>query len=408
MKILNKKIGQFKIIILIIIIFIIIPIKQNKYGFENKLIRYIKFNKKDIKINDCQAKLISIINYINFLKESKYQVSYEQIEKPKVAFITTIFNQENYLLNFVFSIQNQKLKEFEFIIVDDFSTDNSTQIIQKIKEKDKRIKLIKNNKNMGTLYSRYVGELKANAEYIIFVDCDDFVLQDGIFNSYKYIKKNDIDIIQFHTVWHYENQTYINNDGYNYENIIYQPYLSYIHYYNIENKKGEEYIYALWNKLIKREIVKKSFVWIGEIYLKEKIKTHNDLIILFAFLRNANSYKYIDEIGYYYNYRATKDSASNCWKNYMSSNEIVHGLFTNIKFLYEKTGNTYLDKYFCIFKVQHYYQQYNQLFKYINDKELAHITEIFKILIDSNFISKEDKSYILTIKSLILKEKNIK
>ena len=357
MKILNKKIGSFKLFILIIITFIIIPIKHNKYGLENKLIRYIQFNKKDIKINDYEAKLVSIIKYVNFLKESKYQVSYEQIGKPKVSFITTLFNQENYLLNFIFSIQNQKLKEFELIIVDDFSADNSTKIIQKIEEKDKRIKLIKNNKNMGTLYSRYVGELKANAEYIIFVDCDDLVLQDGIFNSYKFIKKNNIDIIQFHTVWHYENQTYINNNGYNYENIIYQPYLSYIHYYNIENKKGEEYIYALWNKLIKREIAKKSFEWIGEIYLKEKIITHNDLIILFAFLRNANSYKYIDEVGYYYLYRANKNSASNCWKNYMRSNEIVHGLFTNIKFLYEKTGNTYLDKYFCIFKVQHYYQQ---------------------------------------------------
>ena len=133
--------------------------------------------------------MVSIIKYVNFLKESKYQVSYEQIEKPKVSFITTLFNQENYLLNFIFSIQNQKLKEFELIIVDDFSADNSTKIIHKIEEKDKRIKLIKNNKNMGTLYSRYVGELKANAEYIIFVDCDDLVLQDGIFNSYKFIKK---------------------------------------------------------------------------------------------------------------------------------------------------------------------------------------------------------------------------
>lgn len=73
--------------------------------------------------------------------------------------------------------------------------------------------------------------------------------------------------------------------------------------------------------------------------------------------KNANSYKYIDEVGYYYLYRANKNSASNCWKNYMRSNVIVHSLFTNIKFLYEKTGNTYLDKYFFIFKVQHYYQQ---------------------------------------------------
>ena len=114
------------------------------------------------------------------------------------------------------NFSNNKNDNWELIIVDDFSADNSTKIIQKIEEKDKRIKLIKNNKNMGTLYSRYVGELKANAEYIIFVDYDDLVLQDGIFNSYKFIKKNNIDIIQFHTVWHYENQTYINNNGYNY------------------------------------------------------------------------------------------------------------------------------------------------------------------------------------------------
>ena len=349
--------------------------------------------------------MLSIIKYVNFLKESKYDVSYEQIENPKVSFITTIFNQENYLLNFIFSVQNQKLKEFEFIIVDDFSSDNSTKIIQKIKEKDKRIKLIKNNKNRGALYSRYIGELKANAEYIIFVDCDDFVLEDGIFNSYNYIKKNKIDIIQFHTVWHYQNEIYISNFAYNYEITIYQPYLSYIYYYNIENRKGEEYNYALWNKLIKNEIVKISFEWIGEIYLKEKIMTHNDLIVLFSLLKNANSFKYIDEIGYYYFFRASNNSASNCWKNYMNSNEIVHGLLTNIKFLYEKTGNTYLDKYFCILKIQHYYQQYNQLFKYLNDKELSHITEIFNILIDSKFISKEDKSYFLTIKSLILQKK---
>ena len=52
--------------------------------------------------------------------------------------------------------------------------------------------------------------------------------------------------------------------------------------------------------------------------------------------------------------------------------------------------------------------EYNQLFKYLNDKELARITEILKTLIDSNFISIEDKSYILTVKSLILKEKKIK
>ena len=263
--------------------------------------------------------------------------------------------------------------------------------------------MIKNKKNKGTLYSRYIGELNANSKYIIFIDCDDFVLENGIVNSYKYIEKTNLDIVQFHTIWQDKNRISISNFSYNYEKTLYQPYLSYIYYYNIKTKKGDEYNFALWNKLIKRKIVNKAFKWIGEKYLKEKIIIHNDLIILFSMLKNANSYKYIDELGYYY-YKSNKNSASSSWKNNKISNELVHGLFTNIKFLYEKAGNTYLDKYFCIFKVQNYYNKYNKLFKYLNKNELTYITKIFNKLINSDFISKEDKSKILVIKILIFKK----
>jgi glycosyltransferase involved in cell wall biosynthesis len=299
--------------------------------------------------------LISAIKYVNFLKQSKHKISFNQVKNPKVSFVTTIFNQENYLSNFIFSIQNQKLKEFELIVIDDFSVDNGTKNIQKIKEKDKRIKLIRNKKNMGTLYSRYIGELSANSEYIIFVDCDDFVLKDGIFNSYNYIKKTNIDIIQFHIVRQEKNKIFISNFSYNYKKTIYQPYLSYVHYYDIKNKKGAEYNYALWNKLIKKKVVNNAFKWIGNTYLREKIIMHNDLIILFSLLNNANSYKYIDEIGYYHYKGTNKNCATNSWKNYTKANEVIHGLFINIKFLNEKTGNNYLSKYFCVFKIQDYF-----------------------------------------------------
>ena len=81
--------------------------------------------------------MFNIIKYINSLKESNHEISYKAIKKPKVSFISTVFNQENYLSNFIFSIQSQKLKEYKLIFVDDFSDDNSTKIIKKIKEKDK-------------------------------------------------------------------------------------------------------------------------------------------------------------------------------------------------------------------------------------------------------------------------------
>ena len=371
--------------------------------FEKKLIRYIKFYKKEIKINDYEEKLFSALKYVNYLKESKLEISYKQVKNPKVSFITTIFNQENYLSSFIFSVQNQKLKEYELILVDDFSSDNGTKIINKIKEKDKRIKLIKNKKNMGAFYSRYIGQLNSKSQYIIFFDCDDFVMEKGIFKSYNYIKKSNIDIIQFHTVRQDRNRIFISNVSYSYKNIIYQPYLSYVHYYNIKNKKGAEYIYALWDKLIKKDIANKAFKWIGKQYLKEKIVMHNDFIILFSFLRNANSYKYIDEIGYYY-CNTNKNSASNSWKKYAQSNEMVHSLFTNIKFLYERTGNNYLDKYICIYKIQKYYSLSKKLYKYLNDKEITFIIEVLNKLIDSDYILIEDKSIIIMIKTLIIKK----
>ena len=372
-------ISFIKFLIIIINISFLISIKYNKYDFEKKLIRYIKYNSKQIKINNYEERLFSAIKYVNFLKESRQEIYHEQVKNPKVSFITTIFNQENYLPNFIFSVQNQKLKEYELLCIDDSSEDNSTKIIKKIKEKDKRIKLARNKNIMGTLYSRYIGELHANGEFIIFIDCDDLVMENGIFNSYKYLKRNNIDIIQFHIIKQDKNQIFINNFSNIYKKTIYQPYLSYVFYYNIQNKKGAEYNYCLWNKLIKREIVNKAFKWMGKKFLKEKILMHNDCIILFSLLRKANSYKYLDEIGYYY-YKSNKNSTSSFIKDYKKSNEILHGFFTNLKFLYEKTDNTYLDKYFCIYKVQTAYNLSNKLFKYLNSKEVAFITNILNKL----------------------------
>lgn len=129
-----------KLFILIIPILFIICIRYKKYDFEKKLIRYIKINQRQLKINNYEEKLFSIIKYVDFLKNSKHIISFEKVKSPKVSFITTIFNQENYLSNFIFSVQNQKLKDFEFIFIDDCSTDNGITIIRKIEKKEKRKK----------------------------------------------------------------------------------------------------------------------------------------------------------------------------------------------------------------------------------------------------------------------------
>ena len=112
-----------------------------------------------------------------------------EIIEPKISFIIPILNKEKYLESLILSIQHQLIEEFEIIFIDDCSNDESVKIINKFLEIDKRIKLIKNKLNKGTLYSRCYGALQSNGEYINFVDPDDFVLKNGLYNSYNYIKK---------------------------------------------------------------------------------------------------------------------------------------------------------------------------------------------------------------------------
>ena len=303
---------------------------------------------------------------------------------------------------FIYSVQKQDLKEFELIFVDDFSSDLSSKIIQNRIKKDKRIKLIKNKRNMGTLYSRFIGQSNSKSNYILFIDSDDIILKTGILKSYNHIINYNLDIVQFHAVWQTKNNISIHTIPYKYQKIIYNPILSYLFYYNIN--KGDELNYALWDKLIKKTIVLKAFKFIGDNYLKKNIIIHNDLIVLFSLLQMAFSYQYIDEIGYYY-FKTIKNSVTNSWNTPGKINQIIHSLFTNINFLYEKTNNSILGKYFCVFKVEHYFKIYNSIFKYINNEEYYYIKKILNKLLNSNYISLKNKFKISKIELLKISSK---
>jgi glycosyltransferase involved in cell wall biosynthesis len=267
--------------------------------FEKKIKRYIKFKRKKQIIKYYYEKdLPKIINYVQLLRNCSFQ-NKNYVYNPKISFIASVYNKEKYLHSFISSIQNQNLKEYELILVDDSSNDKSVNIIKKYMQKDKRIKLIKNTKNRGSLYTRYKGVQHSKGEFIIFVDSDDVVLKEGILRAYNYIKKNNLDIVQFNSVFQKsDTNIYISRRYYKYDSIIYQPILSYIFYYNKNKDNGAESNTALWDKLIKREVVLNTFYYIGNKFIKEKIIIENDVIILFSLFKNAKSFKYIDELGY--------------------------------------------------------------------------------------------------------------
>jgi glycosyltransferase involved in cell wall biosynthesis len=109
-----------------------------------------------------------------------------------------IYNAEKYLHYSLRSIQNQKMKELEIILIDDCSTDDSVKIIEEYMKEDPRIRLLKNEKNRRILYSKSIAALNANGKYITQIDQDDMLIRDDAFDLlYNECEKNDLDLINF-------------------------------------------------------------------------------------------------------------------------------------------------------------------------------------------------------------------
>ena len=191
--------------------------------------------------------------------------------------------------------------------------DNSFQFILDQQKIDKRIKVLKNKKNKGALYSRYIGQKVALSKYSVFVDCDDIILKDGKFQSYSHIIKHNLDVVQFLTVIQTQNLIAIKTSTFNYNRIIYKPILPYIFYYDF-SVKGAKLNVVLWDKLVKTKIINKAFEFIGYSYLKKNIIIHNDQILSFSIFQMANSYHHIDTVGYFY-IENIENSTHNSWRN---------------------------------------------------------------------------------------------
>jgi glycosyltransferase EpsE len=114
----------------------------------------------------------------------------------RVSVIMAVYNPRQYLKAAVDSILKQKFKDFEFIIIDDCSTDGSGKILDRYAKKDKRIKLIRNKENLGLTKNLNKGIKLARGEYIARMDADDISLPNRFAVQVKYLDDHPkIDLI---------------------------------------------------------------------------------------------------------------------------------------------------------------------------------------------------------------------
>ena len=136
----------------------------------------------------------------------QYKKKFISNKKPKVSSIIPAYNCQKTIRSALLSIQKQNLTKLEIILINDFSNDNTSQIIQNKQKKDNRIIIINNHKRKGTLYSRSIGALIAKGKFIFCLDNDDMFFDRDIFDYfYKIGKKEFLDIIGFQTInlWNY-------------------------------------------------------------------------------------------------------------------------------------------------------------------------------------------------------------
>jgi glycosyltransferase involved in cell wall biosynthesis len=93
--------------------------------------------------------------------------------KPLVSIITPTYNSQNYIKDCINSVINQSFDNWEYIIIDDNSTDSTVSVIQNFCKKNNKISYFSLNKNMGAAFARNEGIKRADGKYIAFLDSDD-------------------------------------------------------------------------------------------------------------------------------------------------------------------------------------------------------------------------------------------
>lgn len=101
-----------------------------------------------------------------------------------------VYNAEKFLSQAIESVLSQTYRIFEFIIVDDFSTDNSYQILEKYREKNPRIKLFRNNKHQGVGFTLNYAIKQSKGQFIARMDADDMMISERLKKQIDYLVKN--------------------------------------------------------------------------------------------------------------------------------------------------------------------------------------------------------------------------
>ena len=248
------------------------------------------------------------------------------MKKPKFSIIVPVYNTEKYVKRCLDSIKSQTFKDYEVIIVNDGSTDNSSDIISKYSYK------VINQENQGLSMARNNGVKDASGEYLIFLDSDDYIEKD-LLKEINNSLSNNPDLVRYQI-----KEVFDNKDDINYEET---PF---------DNKNGVgafklitnyHFVENAWAYAIKREF-----------YLKEKFSFkkgtyHEDFGLIPLVIIKSKIVNSINYVGYCYYQR---DGSIMNSSDYSKTKKKVKDFYNHYLYLTKEINKTKLDKtYFMSF-----------------------------------------------------------
>ncbi|ACV39493.1 glycosyltransferase family 2 protein [Leptotrichia buccalis] len=187
----------------------------------------------------------------------------KEIEKEKVSIIVPMYNAEKFIGKTIESVLAQTYQNWEMLIMNDVSTDNSLAIVSLYAKKDERIKIVNTEKNVGVVKGRNFLIDLASGKYIAFLDADDYWHNEKLEKQIKFMKEKNASISCTEYTRVKENEEKINDviikEEISYNDMLKNNYLGCLTVIYDAKKIGKRYFkeleknedYVLWLEIVK-------------------------------------------------------------------------------------------------------------------------------------------------------------
>lgn len=288
--------------------------------------------------------------------------------KIKFSIVCPVFNRGTSIHKTITSVLSQKYDNFELLLIDDGSTDSTRENVEKYSAIDKRIKYFY-QENQGPFCARLMGLRKVDADYFLFLDSDDLLLENALEKLSTSIIKNEYpDLILFN---------FQRNGG--------KMYCDKLNRFDIVKNSNDPLnelfvkttSYFLWDKCYKSNLINKAnfnfnfnFRRIGE-----------DTLMLYELAKNASSLVKIDDILYQYNYNEDSLVRNKNRDDAVGQKNIYSYIYTQLGKKYTNVNPLIINQIFDFYMGDFTYSSKKLKFKewkkrFINFKEFNRIVKM--------------------------------